>query len=279
MKKIDRITKTPFFKVLVIFFVIFIFVKILDYFGSSDSPAEYPDYERIDLNDVLDLEKVYRGNMDDETAKILFLQTGLGEEAVLELSEQCQTTAEFLVNMQKYQKQLFEGAEENQIVSLQDGDILVSLSQRFCYYPHGHAAIVIDGEENRILEAKSYAAGSCISTTKKWSDISSFIVLRVTDEVTYEYGNMAQAAATYAEENLEGLKYSLLKDLRPFSDTTPEYTQCAHLVWYAYYACGLDIDENRGFIVKPKDFLKSDVLEVVQVYGINPEKIIEIKSE
>ena len=43
--------------------------------------------------------------------------------------------------------------------------------------------------------------------------------------------------------------------------------------------CGLDIDENRGIIIKPKDFLESDVFEVVQVFGINPKTILELRDE
>ena len=284
MKKIDRITKTPFFKVLVIFFVLFIVVKTLDYFGSSDSPPEYPDYEMIDLNMAVDLEQVYRGRMDDNTKEVLFLQTGLGEEGIEDLCSRCETTAELLVSLEKYQKQLFFGNEETLMIDLEEGDILVSLSQRFCFYPHGHAAMVLDGEKQEILEAKSYAAGSCISSMKRWLKNCSFVVLRLKESVIEEYArqngiHLAVAATEFAKENLVGLKYSLFKDLRPLSDTIPEYTQCAHLVWYAYYACGLDIDENRGLIIKPKDFLTSDALEVVQVYGINPEEILEMRNE
>ena len=92
-------------------------------------------------------------------------------------------------------------------------------------------------------------------------------------------GNPAQNSAIYAKENLDGLKYSLIKEIRPFSESTPEYTQCAHLVWYAYYASGLDIDEDRGLIIKPKDFLVSDVFEIVQVYGISPDRLVRERSE
>lgn len=284
MKNIGRIRKTTFFKVLVIFFVLFLLIGTLDYYGSSDSPSEYPDYEMVDLNEVLDIEKVYKGEIDEKSQEILYLQTGLGWDGIQSLRNECDTTARLLLELEKYQRQLFYGRNETQIIRLEDGDVLVSISQRFCFYPHGHAAIVIDGEENKILEAKSYQAGSCVGTTKKWSNIGSFVVLRLKDEVVYEYEakeqeNPAESAANYAAQNLEGLKYSLLKDIRPLSDATPEYTQCAHLVWYAYYACGLDIDENRGFIIKPKDFLKSDVFEVVQVFGISPERLWEIRDE
>lgn len=284
MKKVMRAHKAILLKGIVIMVAILLIVKILDHYGSTDSPSEYPDYERVDLDEAINFHNVYKGRMDEETEKMLFLQTGLGEEGIQTLLEECDSSADFYRDIKEYQEQLFSGTGIKNMVTLKDGDVLVSMSQRLCYYPHGHAAIVIDGEENRILEARSYVAGSCVCKQEKWSKLSSFVVLRLKEEVTEKFIEKeneapAESAAVYAAENLDGLKYSLLKDLRPLSDTTPEYTQCAHLVWYAYYANGLDIDENRGIIIKPKDFLKSDVLEIVQVFGINPKDLLELRNE
>lgn len=284
MKKVMRAHKAILLKGIVIMVAILLIVKILDHYGSTDSPPEYPDYEQVDLDEAINFHNVYKGRMDEETEKMLFLQTGLGEEGIQTLLEESDSSADFYSDIKEYQEQLFSGTGIKNMVTLKDGDVLVSMSQRLCYYPHGHAAIVIDGEENRILEARSYVAGSCVCKQEKWSKLSSFVVLRVKEEVTEEFiekenEDPAESAAVYAAENLDGLKYSLLKDLRPLSDTTPEYTQCAHLVWYAYYANGLDIDENRGIIIKPKDFLKSDVLEIVQVFGINPKDLLELRNE
>lgn len=284
MKKVMRAHKAILLKGIVIMVAILLIVKILDHYGSTDSPPEYPDYEQVDLDEAINFHNVYKGRMDEETEKMLFLQTGLGEEGIQTLLEECDSSADFYSDIKEYQEQLFSGTGIKNMVTLKDGDVLVSMSQRLCYYPHGHAAIVIDGEENRILEARSYVAGSCVCKQEKWSKLSSFVVLRLKEEVTEKFiekenEDPAESAAVYASENLDGLKYSLLKDLRPLSDTTPEYTQCAHLVWYAYYANGLDIDENRGIIIKPKDFLKSDVLEIVQVFGINPKDLLELRNE
>lgn len=279
MKIIQKLAEKPFFRVLVTLCMLIAFVGVLDHYGSRDSEPEYPKFEKADLDDALDIGKIYMGYANEETLEFIFCQTGLGKEAVEEIILTSRDSTEFLEVLEKYQEQLFLGNDNNELVTLKDGDVLVSMSQRFCYYTHGHAAIVIDGKEGKILEAKSYAAGSCVGTTKRWLDGSSFVVLRVKEEIAAEYDNPAAQAALYARENLVGLKYSLLKDIRLGQDEMPEYTQCAHLVWYAYYACGLDIDENRGLIIKPKDFLKSDVFEVVQVFGINPETLLEIKDE
>ncbi len=267
-----------------VFIVAGVFIKVLDHYGSSDSSPEYPGYSQRNLEEIINLTEVYTGAMDEETARELFLQTGLGAEGVEAVRDLCSNQTEFYNMLKVYQEQLFKGVGEKKIVDLKTGDILVSMSQRLCFYPHGHAAIVIDGDKNQILEARSYKAGSCVCELSKWSKLSSFVVLRVKEEVIAEltdegYENPARSAAAYASQNLTGLKYSLLKDLRPLNESTPEYTQCAHLVWYAYFAVGLDIDENRGLIVKPKDFLQSDVLEIVQVFGIKPDKLLKMRDE
>lgn len=279
MKTEKKCKEKKLLAVIYVLCTLIIVVKILDIYGSTDSPPEYPDYEMLNLEDALNIEKTYQGHVDEETLEILFYQTGLGQEALEDIIKECYDSQEFLEVLEKYQKQLFFGTYNNSVVSLEDGDVMVSLSQRLCFYPHGHAAIVTDGEAGEIIEAKSYIAGSCIGDTEKWSKISSFVILRVKEEVAEKYKNPAPRAAQYAKNNLNGLEYSLFKDIRFQQDETPEYTQCAHLVWFAYYKCGLDIDENRGIIIKPRDFLASDVFEVVQVFGINPKTIMEMRDE
>ena len=50
-------------------------------------------------------------------------------------------------------------------------------------------------------------------------------------------------------------------------------TQCSHLVWYPYFHFGYDLDSDGSWLVTPKDIANSDLLEIVQVYGVNPEEI------
>ena len=65
------------------------------------------------------------------------------------------------------------------------------------------------------------------------------------------------------------IEYSLLAGVFDGRDTNEplKTTQCAHLVWYAYMKFGIDIDSNGGAKTTPRDILKSEELEVVQVYG------------
>lgn len=284
MEKRKSIRNTLWMKVITVLLFITMVTKVLYDYGSSDSPPEYPGYKKENIESLVDIEKVYEGNVTREEERNLFLQTGLGKSGISAIRNDCNGLDEFEETLSFFQIQLFEGEGDKRLVDLQTGDVLVSMSQRLCFYPHGHAAIVIDGEEEVLLEARSHKVGSCQCKGEKWAKLSSFVVLRLKDEVREAYEeefgeNPAQKAAEYAKENLDGLKYSLFKDLRPLSGSTPEYTQCAHLVWYAYFVGGLDIDENRGVIIKPKDFLKSDVFEVVQVFGICPNKLLGMRSE
>ncbi|NLV37101.1 MAG: hypothetical protein GXY17_10565, partial [Clostridiaceae bacterium] len=50
-------------------------------------------------------------------------------------------------------------------------------------------------------------------------------------------------------------------------------TYCSHLVWQAYSYYGIDLDSDGGMIVTPKDLARSPKLEVIQVYGVDPENI------
>ena len=284
MKRRKSLQTTAHIKIIIIVIFIAIIVKVLDYYGSSDSLPEYPGYKREKLETIADMKSLYEGNITKEEERQLFLQTGLGEWGIEGIRKESKNMHELEKKLHYFQKQLFEEKGKKKLTDLQTGDVLVSMSQRLFFYPHGHAAIVTDGKENILLEARSYHAGSCPCKEDKWANLSSFIVLRLKKEIRETFKEQkgydpAQKAADYAKENLDGLKYSLFKDLRPLSGSTLEYTQCAHLVWYAYYVSGLDIDENRGIIIKPKDFLESDVFEIVQVFGISPDKLLRMRDE
>jgi hypothetical protein len=45
------------------------------------------------------------------------------------------------------------------------------------------------------------------------------------------------------------------------------------VVWYPYERYGYDLDSDGFWLVTPKDIANSDLLEVVQVYGADPEAI------
>ena len=57
------------------------------------------------------------------------------------------------------------------------------------------------------------------------------------------------------------------------SGRRPYATHCSHLVWQAYKHFGYDIDSDGGPLVTCNDIARSDLLEVVQVYGFDPDAL------
>ena len=52
-------------------------------------------------------------------------------------------------------------------------------------------------------------------------------------------------------------------------------TQSAHMIWSCYRALGYDLDSDGGRLVTPRDLLDSPLLEVVQIYGIEPKSLVQ----
>ena len=81
-----------------------------------------------------------------------------------------------------------------------------------------------------------------------------------------------QEIAQFAAQNLMDLTYHIFAGtatkLQPLEQLIA--THCSHIVWYAYMFMGFDIDYNKGMLVFPRDIAKSPLLEVVQVYGLDP---------
>ena len=85
-----------------------------------------------------------------------------------------------------------------------------------------------------------------------------------------------QEVADYACEELHGVPYHLSSGfIGPKApDPDAEYfgLQCAYLAWYAWNHFGYDLDGDGGRLVSSDDLLQSELLEVVQMYGMDPEK-------
>ncbi len=152
-----------------------------------------------------------------------------------------------------------------EFADLQNGDIIITLSIHSLGWRHGHATIITDAEKGKGVQAVMVGEKSNNCYVGSWTKYPLVAVLRpknVSEDVRNQAGD-------YAEENLKGLYYSLFGGV--FSgrnpDKKPVTTQCAHLVWFAYMTCGVDIAPESGKIITPKDFLESENLEIVQIYG------------
>ena len=151
-------------------------------------------------------------------------------------------------------------------VDLQPGDILLTLSTHSLGWRHGHEGLVMD--EETTLECAMLGTDSHFCSVQHWRECAQYIVLRVKG-VSLE---QRQEVAAYACEVLHGVPYHLSSGfIGPKApDPNAEYfgLQCAYLAWYAWNHFGYDLDSDGGRLVTSTDILQSDLLEVVQVYGV-----------
>lgn len=164
------------------------------------------------------------------------------------------------------------------------GDILITFSGHVFGWRSGHAALVVDGEKGLTLEAITVGCNSRVCKLAHWREYPGFALLRLKGVSEPE----GEAIAAYAMENLSDVPYELyhLTERSQTADflvpgsaenveengKTLSGTQCAHLVWSAYRHFGYDLDSDGGRIVTPRDLYESDLLTIVQMYGIDIEE-------
>lgn len=249
--------------------MVVVFVYFLQHFFAHRKPQFIPSYPKETLTKESDY-------------KTIFFQTGLGRAAVDKLLRQGQ-----FERILEIQKRFFEppkaeckpllgwftkedrlmevnGAE---LVDIQPGDILLTLSTHSFGIRHGHVGLVID--ENNVLECGVWGQNSAFMSIEGWDTYSNYVVLRVK-----ALEQKRQAVAAYAKEYLEDVPYHLsagfIGSKAPETDEDSFGLQCAYLVWYAWNHFGYDLDSNGGRLVLANDLLYSDYVEVVQVYGMDP---------
>ena len=247
-----------------------------------------PDYAKEDLAPLWE-----KAALSDDDYDLLFRQTGLSRSSVDALLAYGQAGQARIEEIQDCfftdypvecltliggrftcEDRLVDG-EGNRAFSvplapLEKGDIIVTFSTHTFGWRHGHAGLVVqDGEEPITLEAVMMFSDSSQSYAWHWETYSNFMVLRVrdADEQT------RQAVAEFALEHLDQIPYRLTSGI--FGPKAPEAesdlgAQCAYLPWYAWQAFGYDLDSDGGKIVTVLDLAQSPLVEVVQVYGIDP---------
>lgn len=219
---------------------------------------------------------IYKSGYTDEDYALILRQTGLGRAAADRLRDGSA--------LLKYQAVYFADTEyecvhttpvsfeeyvpvpKAEIVTVEDGDILVTTASHILSWRNGHAAIVTDAEKGRTLEAVVIGSNTAFQSLSKWEAYPNFKVLRLKNATAEERAEIADAA----EEFLGNKPYNFLVGVFPRKYTPLEDvygTQCAHLVWLAYASFGYDIDSDGGMIVTPKDIAESGLLELVQTYG------------
>ncbi|QOX62501.1 hypothetical protein FRZ06_03640 [Anoxybacterium hadale] len=246
-----------------------------------------PDYQKIDLDSIL-----VKAQLSEDDYHALFLQTGLGKAAVDEIflnnigirrertieeyqnnffasgDYECRNVAIF-VNEERIRNDDGAPVKGFEIADLKNGDVLITKATHTVGWRHGHAAIVTDATRGETLEAILLGNPSLLQNTSKWQTFPSYIQLRLKED----FKGDAERIAEYAKENFNGIPYGLFTGIPNKAPLEVKKTQCSHLVWYPYMHFGYDIDSDGSWLVTPKDIANSDLFDVVQVFGVNPEEV------
>jgi uncharacterized protein YycO len=246
-----------------------------------------PSYEKTDISSILD-----KDILSEDDYKELFYQTGLGKIAIDEILDKGAGKEEVL----KFQELFFKKQnlscdwigiitkqesivnEEGQpmygfkLAPYKNGYVLVTKATHSLGWRHGHAGIVTDAENHETLEAVILGSNTALQNINKWRVYPSFIMLKLKDTSQETLDEIAQ----FAKEHLHDIPYGLTVGLTSKKNPSPDKiksTQCAHVAWYPFMQFGYDTDSDGSWLVTPKDIANSQLFEIVQVYGINPEKI------
>ena len=279
-KAIKRIIKLAAILVFII-----IIMEIMNWI-TEDEATWSPNYSKSDLSSIIS-----KAELTDEDYHTILLQTGLGRDAADELLRENVGTDRVKV-FEQYQDDFFTPANYDcrvsayivhgeslrdkdgmlvkgfEIPDVRDGDIFITKATHSLGWRHGHAAIVVDAAKGKTLEAILLGTPSSLQNIDKWRTYPSFIHLRLKDK----NANTAEIAS-FAKEHMLGIQYGLLTGIPSKAPDDVKKTQCSHVVWYPYEYFGYDLDSDGFWLVTPKDIANSDLLEVVQVYGVDPEEI------
>ncbi len=252
------------------------FLQVGTIFNTHTTVHWTPDYAEID---ILPLLKKEVRTPDDYS--VLYAQTGLTKLGIDDLIEdgniprileiQDNFFRPYTVETSKFAP--FTGTQSIDghaaYASLANGDIIVSSSAFFSWFRCGHAAMVVDAQEEMAINAVALGVDSSLDPISHFEQRANFLVLR--PKLSPE---LLQNIVDYAKETLVDLPYRLTAGLLSEKFQEPlTGTQCSHLVWYAFRKFGIDLDADGGWLVTPKDLTSSPMLELVQTFGFDPQTL------
>ncbi|HOA20345.1 MAG TPA: hypothetical protein PK516_08965 [Sedimentibacter sp.] len=276
-------------KALIAFITIIIIIAAIATVEKLIEPMGYfrPDYDKRDITGILEKEV-----LSDDDYKELFYQTGLGKTAVDEILKdksgkekilefQKNFFTEYNISSEKFavivnHESLVD--EKGKIIygfdlaPYENGYVLITKATHSLGWRHGHAGIITDAENEETLEAVLLGQDSMLQNINKWRSFPSFIMLKLKDASQEELDKIAE----FAKINLLDVPYGLSVGLTSKKNPEPSNittTQCAHIVWYPFMQFGYDIDSDGTWLVTPKDIANSDLFEIVQIYGVDPDEI------
>lgn len=275
-------------KTILIIIIIVIIILIIAYVISTEilksNGYVHPDYDQIDITAILEQDYITKSEY-----KELFFQTGLGKSAIDEILKdeisgiptilrfQENFFTERNVSMSKPWKLVKNeyvvddtGKSINafEFAPYENGYILIRSSAHTLGWRHGHAGLIVDAEKGEVLEAVTLGKNSKLYDIDTWRNRPTFIMLKLKEEDP----TISNEIASFAENYLINIPYRLTVGLLWDKNPNPEnlkYTQCSHIVWYPYNQFGYDLDSNDSWLVLPEDIAHSDLLEIVQIYGLD----------
>ena len=247
----------------------------------------YPEYAKEDISLLLKKE-----NLTEDDYKILFYQTGLGKTSIDEIMKDEEGAAKIIQFQENFfanskvlcepigiitsQESIVNGENKPMygfdLAPYENGYVLITKATHSLGWRHGHAAIIVDAENKTTLEAVILGNNTRLQNINKWRVYPSFIMLKLKDVSQEKLNEIAE----FAYNNLNDIPYGLTVGLASKKNPNPEdisSTQCSHLAWYPFMQFGYDVDSDGSWLVTPKDIANSNLFEVVQIYGVNPEEI------
>ncbi len=285
-----KLTNLKHKKLLITLIVIIIITTTLAIAEEVIEPVGYirPDYEKSDISNIFKKEL-----LNDDDYKELFYQTGLGKVAIDEILNDKVSGKK---NILKFQEDFFKKqnilceriaiiVSQESIVNeegnpmygfslapYENGYILLTKATHSLGWRHGHAGIVTDAKNQETLEAVLLGTDTMLQDINKWRVYPSFMMLKLKDTSQETLDEIAE----FAKNNMLSIPYGLTVGLSSKKNPEPDNiktTQCSHVVWYPLMQFGYDTDSDGTWLVTPKDIANSDLFEIVQIYGVNPEEI------
>lgn len=258
----------------------------ISYLVAELSTHYSPDYMREDIAYI-----AKKPRLSNDDYKTLFYQTGLGKTAVDEIIDTYDDPYE---ELKIYQENFFADIQydcsPNSIISneehiinqngvfisgtdlapIHNGYALVTTCSHCYGWRNGHAAIVVDDVQGISLESVVLGSDSVFRNVSHFESFPNFIMLKLKDSSQQELDEIAVMAAEHLIDAPYDLTVGIFKDKNQKQGQVTG-THCSHLVWQAFYFAGYDVDSNGGMIVTPNDIAHSDLFEVVQIYGLDPD--------
>lgn len=244
------------------------------------TPHYTPNVRHLDLKPLLE-----QDSFSEADYHLLFEQTGLAKPIIDELTafpdfkdkildfqkhylsdiKICQTYMPPATFCQLIDSTNNQEAKAFTIAPYHKGYIFFTDATHSYGWRHGHVGLVVDEVHGLTLEALCPGSLCSLQSIDKWEYYPTFEMLRLKKTSLKEL----ELISNYALEELYGLPYSVLSSKK---QTPPKSSQCALLIWQAFNHFGYDLDATGGHFVSPKDIARSPLLEVLQIYGLKPNK-------